>query len=475
MRFKKEKVYYLSSSSQQSKMEEEQEQEQEHEQENYPCDETSSLKINKDYISKLPYEILAQILSIYPLDSGSKAVALFTGLWNRPCIQHKGRTLEIQDFESVISNFLVSFDENSPLKKPRKLEFHFNRGSVVTASIGLNKKLNLDFSKGNQEFPRQFGWEIVLNTLDFAQPSPYPFSAKTLKLTSVNYLSCELVSSLINKFRYVETLIIDKCNGLRSLRVEGLAKLTNLIVTDCVDLKSVFIETLELKSLRYRGPLCWFSLENVMYLEDVMLSFEGPGFNHLSHQLYNPLLRAIRDVKVLTLHGWMFKDVFGPLLFSKQNEEHFRFSKLEDLWWVDSCMEDRNINRLFCFLKFCTSLKRLFITIDPRSYATNSAGDNEISIKLQKGQLRKLKVVKVEGFKEEEDVMLLKESLMEVFVVEPRFVDVRQGMHARCLIRIPKRQAIFKEKVSKKVKFCYKFVEEVEGNTGLCSKHAHMP
>lgn len=265
------------------------------------------LKIKEDYISKLPYEVLAQILSIYPLDSGSKAVAIFTGLWNRPCIQHKGRTVKLQDFESIISSFLVNFDENNPLKKPRKLEFHFDRGSIVTASIGLNKKLNLDFSKGKQEFPRQFGWEIVLNTLDFAQPSPYPFSVKTLRLTSVNYLSCELVSSLINKFRYVETLIIDKCNGLRSLKVEGLAKLTNLIVRDCVDLKSVFIQTLELKTLRYGGPLCWFSLKNVMYLEDVMLDFECPGFIHLNHHLYNPLLRAIRDVKVLTFHGWMFK------------------------------------------------------------------------------------------------------------------------------------------------------------------------
>ncbi|KAI3778252.1 hypothetical protein L2E82_07417 [Cichorium intybus] len=448
--------------------------EEEQEQENNPTDETSRLGIDKDYISKLPYEILAQILSIHPLDSGSKAVALFSGLWNRPCIQHKRGTVKIQDFESVISNFLVNFDENNPLKNPRKLEFHYNRGSVVTVSIGLNRKLNLDFTKGKQEFPRQFGWEIVLNTLDFAQPSPYPFYAKTLKLTSVNYLNCEFVSSLINKFRYVETLIIDKCNGLRSLRVEGLAKLTKLIVHDCVDLKSVFIETLELKTLRYGGPLCWFSLKNVMYLEDVMLNFERPGFNHLNYQLYNPLLRAIRDVKVLTLHGWMFKEVFEPLLFSKQNEEHFRFSKLEDLWWVESCMEDHNINRLFCFLKFCTSLKRLFITIDPGSHSTLSGGDNERSIKVQKGQLRKLKVVKLEGFKEE-DMMLLKENLMEVFGAEPRVVDVRQGMHARCLIRIPKRQAIGKEKETNKVKFCYKFVEEVEGNTGLCSKHPHMP
>ncbi|KAI3816077.1 hypothetical protein L1987_15765 [Smallanthus sonchifolius] len=429
-------------------------------------DSTTS-KIDEDYISKLPDEVLTQILSIHPLDSGSKAVALFTGLLNRSSIKYG------QDFESVIGDFLLNFDENNPLKMPRKLEFHLSKDLIITASIGMNRKLNLDFSKGNQEFPRQFGWEIVLNTMDFAHSSPHLFSVKTLKLTSVNYLSCELVSSLISKFRYVESLIIEKCDGLRSLRVEGLAKLMNLSVLDCVDLKSVCVEALELKSLRYSGFLCWLSLKNVMYLEDVKLDCKGPGFKHLKHGLYNPLLRAIRDVKVLTLHGWMVMEIFGPLLSLEHNEQHFKFSKLEDLWWIDSCMEDDNFNSLFCFLRFCTSIKRLFISIDTRSYSTR--GEHESCTKVQKGRLRKLKVVKMEGFEKEEDIMLLKEHLMEVFNVEPRVVEVRKGMQGRCLLRIPKRQAIGKTTESNKLKFSYKFVEEVEDNTGLCSKHPHMP
>ncbi|KAJ9553468.1 hypothetical protein OSB04_017513 [Centaurea solstitialis] len=441
--------------------------EEEEEEENEAIDECSF----RSEITKLPDEILANILSIYPLDSGSKSIALLTGLWNRTSIKYGGTTLQVQVFESEIGDFLVKFDENNPLKNPRKLELHFDRGLIVTVSIGLNKKLSLDFSKGNQDYPRQFGWEILLNTMDFPQSPPNPFYIKTLKLTSVNYLTCELVSNLIKKFRYVESLMIERCDGLRSLRIEGLAKLTNLSVRDCPDLRSVFVECLELKSLRYRGRLCWFSFKNVTYLEDVMLDFEGPGFNHLNHGLYDRFLRAIRDVKVLTLRGWMYKEVVGPWLFSGEHEQHFRFSKLEDLWWIDSCMDDHNINWLFCFLKFCTSLKRLFITIDPHS---RSAGDHQGSNVVENGRLRKLKVVKMEGFKKEEDVMLFNERLMEVFGVEPRVVDVRKGMHTRCLIRIPKRQAIGKPRGSDKLKFCYKFVEEVFGNRGLCSNHPHM-
>ncbi|PWA75899.1 leucine-rich repeat domain, L domain-like protein [Artemisia annua] len=422
-------------------------------------------EIDKDYISKLLDGLLARILSVHPLDSGSKAVAVYTGFLNRPyCIKHGGPIVKIQDLEYAISNLLVNFDENNPLKMPTKLEFHYDKGMIV-ATIGLNKKLSLDFSKVYQDIPRQFEWEIVLNTLDLPQISPYPFCVKTLKLTSVNYSSCKLISSLINKFRYVESLIIEKSSGLRSLRVEGVAKLVSLSVIDCDDLKSVNVKALELESLRFCGSLCSFSLQNVI---------------------------AIRDVKVLTIHGWMYKDVFGPLLFTKHNEQHFRFSRLQELWWIDSSMEDDNINSLFCFLKFCTSLKRLFVTvssllvstilslllavhcsrwkIDPRSNSKPCA-NHQSSTMIQKGRLRKLKVVKLEGFENEVDIILFNEHLMEVFSVEPLVVEMRQGMQSRGLVRIPKRKA----RESDKLKFCYKFVGEVEDTTGLCPKHPHMP
>ncbi|GJU55331.1 hypothetical protein Tco_1229045 [Tanacetum coccineum] len=442
-------------------MEQEQDDEHEHEQSNSVTDDYSKSEIDKDYINKLPDELLARILSVHPLDSGSKAVAVYTGFFNRPyCIKHGGPIVEIQDLEYAISNLLVNFDENNPLKMPRKFELHYDKGTII-ATLGLNKKLNLDFSKVYRDIPRQFGWEIVLNTLDLPQISTYPFYVKTLKLTAVNYSSCELVSSLISKFTYVENLIIERCSGLRSLKVEGIAKLVNLSVVDCDDLKSVNVETLELKSLGFRGLLCWFSFKYAMYLEDVKLDFVGPGFNHLNHGIFNPLLRAIRD------------EVFGPLLFTKHNEQHFRFSKLQELWWVDSSMEDDNINSLFCFLKFCTSLKRLFVTIDPRSNSKPCA-DHQSSTMIRKGRLRKLKVVKLEGFENEVDIMLFNEHLMEVFSAEPRVVDMRQGMQSRCLVRIPKRQA-GKARESDKLKFCYKFVGEVEDTTGLCSKHPHMP
>lgn len=116
------------------------------------------------------------------------------------------------------------------------------------------------------------------------------------------------------------------------------------------------------------------------------------------------------------------------------------------------------------------------LQIDHLSYfRRNPFPDNHKRFnKIQKGRLRKLKVVKLEGSKNDEDVMFFKEYLMEVFSAEPRVVDVRYGMKTRCLIRIPKCQANGKASASNKLKFSYKFVEEVEDNIGLRSKHPHM-
>lgn len=89
--------------------------------------------------------------------------------------------------------------------------------------------------------------------------------------------------------------------------------------------------------------------------------------------------------------------------------------------------------------------------------------------------MSKLKVVKVEGFTDDKDIIYLKEHLQEVFNKEPRIVAATHGSPSRCLIRIPKylRKDNWNMKGTKSRKR-YKFVEEIEDNIGLCSKHEHM-
>lgn len=80
-------------------------------------------------------------------------------------------------------------------------------------------------------------------------------------------------------------------------------------------------------------------------------------------------------------------------------------------------------------------------------------------------------MVKIEGFDNDVDIILFIEHLMDVFKVETRFVVKRKGMHDRCLLKIRKHHPRGRAtSESEKLKFTYKFVEEVEDD-----KHPHMP
>lgn len=74
--------------------------------------------------------------------------------------------------------------------------------------------------------------------------------------------------------------------------------------------------------------------------------------------------------------------------------------------------------------------------------------------------LQKLKVVKLEGFKNTEDLMFFKDRLMDVFYVQPYAIEVRHGKPARYRIQIPNE--------SNPSKFSRKFFKECENNISLC-------
>ncbi|CAK9176505.1 unnamed protein product [Ilex paraguariensis] len=297
------------------------------------------------------------------------------------------------------------------------------------------KKLHLDFSKGEPEIPKQFFWNLVLNSVDPTyQPPSYANFVRSLNLTSVSYLTKEIVSSLVSNFQSLESLTIARCEGLLSLRVDVLSKLLNLTILDCPQLICLYIESYELQSLRYRGPLCCFLLRGVVDLADAMLDFRsGPGYDHYKYKHFDPLVEAAGDVETLTLCGWIFRAVILP-------PPSIEFSELKDLWRIDNSMEEHNIEALFTFLTACPSLKRLFITIDPTSYPPPSSLSKCYNKLGKQAKLRHLKVVKLEGFTEDENVILLKELLLEVFNVEPRIIVATNGSYPRTIIKIPKHQ-----------------------------------
>lgn len=272
-----------------------------------------------DWISSLPDGILFHIISSLPFESAIQTIFLskrWKLLWETALVQHGTE----KDVAEAICDFLANFNEQDPSKNTRKFQFHFINGCVLLAIIAPNSKLHLDFSSGNHEFDRQFKLKLEFNNsqnLSLSQPSPSLacFSVKILHLISVNHLTNDAVSSILQNFFSLETLKITGCNCLQSLSIGSDTKLLNLIIFECLQLEFLHIRSFKLRTFRFQGLLPSFWLEYHHNLVDAFLDFrQGPKCNSFSSCNFDLVLLTIKNVKVLTLCKWTFQVFFLLLL-----------------------------------------------------------------------------------------------------------------------------------------------------------------
>ncbi|KAK2633755.1 hypothetical protein Ddye_028547 [Dipteronia dyeriana] len=423
----------------------------------------------EDMISHLPDEILFHIISLVPFDYAIQTIFLSSRwrlLWSMMALVQHGTA---EDVASAVSGFLTNFDAHSPTRNTRKLRYHFGRGSVLMAIIAPNNKLHLDFSTGKQEFPRQFGLELELNhqIIIHHQPTLSTFFVKTLNLISVNFLSNEAVSSVVSGFQFLENLKITDCNGLNSLCINSNTKLQHLTIFDCLELKFLHISTPKLRTFRYRGllPQVWPVFH--YNLVDAMLdSRQGPGYIVSNANELDPVLLTIKNAEILTLCRWIFEALICPSLSSLIAE--FQFYNLKELWWIDNSNEGYNLDSLILFLKLCPALERLFITIDPESFCMTRT-TNCCSLQAGKQtQLRHLKLIKLEGFTNQEHRTKFAESLQELATANPLILATADGFCWQSFVKVVSDQSKHPSKMQ------YKLVQEVKDTKEFLLKHAHM-
>ncbi|KAJ8758687.1 hypothetical protein K2173_000408 [Erythroxylum novogranatense] len=431
----------------------------------------------EDFISSLPDEMLQRIISLLPFESAIQTIFLskrWTRLWEKSLVQHGKK----EDISTAISSFLIDFNEQNPSKNTRKFEFHFDSERLVLAIVGPNNKLHLCFSTEKRECPIPFGLQLRFDHQNLAnQPSCSTLYIKSLHLVSVSNLTSEIVSVLLLNFQYLETLKITACNSLQTLSICSEKKLVNLSVFDCPDLKFIHIRSCKLKTFRYRGVMPLFWPQNHFNLADAMLDCrEGPSDNSLLYvKNIDPVLLTIKNAAVLTLCKWTFKALICPSISTFCVE--FQLYNLKQLWWIDDSDENFDDEAPVSFLKLCPSLELLFVTIDPKTYHLESTTNYSIQVG-KTTELRHLKLIKLEGFLNQEMNILIAKRLSSTIANEPLILS-SSSSDGTCLRRLNKiashkaTQSGVSSLKTEEHKWFYEFVEA--SDTGdLNLKHPHM-
>ncbi|XVF23834.1 hypothetical protein REPUB_Repub13aG0073800 [Reevesia pubescens] len=438
-----------------------------------------------DIISFLPNDILCRIISFLPFESAvltSLVSIRWKNLWKMGLVKDGTKEEAVFDVLNFVNNVLQLHEPSHNCC----LQLNFGQGNVLLVAISPKGILHLDFSAGKQESPRQFSliFGRKRRICYHNQPSlSTTFNLKSVYLVSVNHVSTDMVSCLLSNIPCLESLGIARCNGLQSIQLEGNLQLQKSTVLDCLQLVSIrlhFNFYFNLKSFLYRGrdvSVKYYNEDPLYYcysddpsdaddspldLEDAMLDFrQGPGYYGINKPGFRLILQSIREVETLTLCRWVFKELICPELYLLDEG----FYQLTELWWIDNSQEKYDINALISFLKLCPQLTRLYITIDPNSYSTTYINMSLMKIK-GSTELKHLKVVKLEGFENEEDEIILAKLLKEEFQAEPLIMTKWDGT-VRQLIKVDEQ---LKEGID-----AYEFNEKrVENLNELCPKHAHM-
>ncbi|KAL3753830.1 hypothetical protein ACJRO7_001123 [Eucalyptus globulus] len=320
-----------------------------------------------DLISSLPQDILHKINSFLPLKEAVRTSLLSTrwrSLWSPTTVNHfAAGDSPISAFDAVkdsleaVGALLGSYE--SP--EMRKLCFQFPKGDVtVLATKGVEKELHLNFfhskkeDKSYYQMKVDFGDTTLINITNLS-------TLRILHLRSVVGVTEDFASSLLTNCQLLQSLRIEKCEGLKRIGIEKNESLRSLMIVDCMDIENVTVSATALRSFVYKGLLTQIHMKNALNLVDVVLDLEGAfGNSDFDCEEVLSLFSSLKEVETLTTSGWLLEwlcsagVIFGRL--------EFQLSKLKQLRWIDSLMDNGKRDSLACFLNICPILEKLFIT-----------------------------------------------------------------------------------------------------------------
>ncbi|KAK1570429.1 hypothetical protein Q3G72_001795 [Acer saccharum] len=380
---------------------------------------------NDDLISRLSDDILIYIISLLPVECAVRTSFLsrrWSNLWSEP-LELKGTA---EDIRILVLELVELYNRHPLLPCHRQVRFRFGKSNLLVATIEDNQKLHLKFSDGSS---------TLRNSLFLTRPSSstHDLAVKTLHLTSVSDLTVEKVTSLVSYFKNLESLQLTECNFKSHGIGAGFPILTSLTILDCLELTDVHSFSRNLKRFFFRGNFVRFRFyTSKTSLEIATIDLrKGPGCVDVTYCCLRTNLLAFRNVKILTICGWLFNITIKTLnLCEHYNpivKDDFVYRNLKELRWIESSMESHKIDTLLLFLHICPSLEKLFITMDPSCYSCPGDGyswfkSDKISRVSKNTCFSKLRVIELENFTNQCDEIALADRLCEVVSVDTVFI-----------------------------------------------------
>ncbi|RVW39789.1 hypothetical protein CK203_074649 [Vitis vinifera] len=251
---------------------------------------------------------------------------------------------------------------------------------LVLATMGVDKELHLNFCDGEQ-VPNVFQLTLGLTTKTSGLSS-----LKSLHLRSVTLFAENLVSTLFSNCLLLENLKLENCSGLQSINIEA----------------GNYLES--------------FTLKNTSNLIDVVLNLrDGLGYTEFDCEELLYLLASLKEVEILTISGWLL-----------ENQEGFTG----------------------CFLNSTPSLEKLYIEIDqslssiPHPFFHHYWHEPHLwmdykTVKCNASQLVVLKSVRLVGFTNEEDELLLMDLLLKKAVTLKSMTVTSPENHPWSVAKVP--------------------------------------
>ncbi|KAK6146948.1 hypothetical protein DH2020_017860 [Rehmannia glutinosa] len=227
---------------------------------------------------------------------------------------------QVEKVNLIIQSFVKS-------RETLKLYLDSDEQLFAIVTKGSHGDVHFNFSNHKNLVPRKFN--MILKQSTFFSPS---FSSVTiLHLRSVSDVVRNMVTDLFSSFRVLESLKIEKCDGLEDIEIRGNECLKNFEMVDCSDIVRVVLSARNLESFSYRGVFAIIQLMDVLNLVDFRLDLrDGLGDNNNAFDCEDvlSLLCSVKDVEVLRVSSWLLEidqtlsPVEYPLINQYWHEPH---------------------------------------------------------------------------------------------------------------------------------------------------------